>query len=168
MSRKLIFDWGVTTSLHKRDRKKPRRSGAVALNLTPKRVQSFGFGILSPCSFTIVFTITNTRSTALLASTVSRASTINARVVASSFGFFAISVAPCIVLRISVQSHNVMRLSIRVQYMTETKNAIVQLRIRPSLKEAAERAATDDQRSLTSLIEKLLADFLKKNGYLPK
>jgi len=52
--------------------------------------------------------------------------------------------------------------------MTETKTSVVQLRIRPSLKEAAEKAAADDQRSLTSLIEKLLTDFLKKNGYLPK
>ena len=29
-------------------------------------------------------------------------------------------------------------------------------------------AAAADQRSLTSLIEKLLTDFLKKGGYLPK
>ena len=43
----------------------------------------------------------------------------------------------------------------------ETKNAQVNLRIRPSLKAAAEKAAADDQRSLTSLIEKLLADYLK-------
>jgi hypothetical protein len=52
--------------------------------------------------------------------------------------------------------------------MTETKTSIVQLRIRPSLKEAAEKAAEADQRSLTSLVEKLLTDFLKKSGYLPK
>ena len=50
----------------------------------------------------------------------------------------------------------------------ETKSAIVQLRIRPSLKAAAEKAATDDERSLTSLMEKLLADYLRKKGYLPK
>jgi hypothetical protein len=52
--------------------------------------------------------------------------------------------------------------------MTENKTSIVQLRIRPSLKDAAEKAAADDQRSLTSLIEKLLTDFLKKGGYLSK
>jgi hypothetical protein len=52
--------------------------------------------------------------------------------------------------------------------MTETKTSTVQLRIRPSLKEAAEKAAHDDQRSLTSLVEKVLTDYLKKNGYLPK
>jgi hypothetical protein len=49
----------------------------------------------------------------------------------------------------------------------ETKSAIVQLRIRPSLKAAAEKAASDDERSLTSLMEKLLADYLRKKGYLP-
>jgi hypothetical protein len=48
----------------------------------------------------------------------------------------------------------------------ETKIAQVNLRIKPSLKQAAERAAQDDQRSLTSLIEKLLTDHLKKKGYL--
>jgi hypothetical protein len=48
----------------------------------------------------------------------------------------------------------------------ETKSAVVQLRLRPSLKEAAERAADDEQRSLTSLVEKLLSDYLKKRGYL--
>jgi hypothetical protein len=50
----------------------------------------------------------------------------------------------------------------------ETKSALVQLRIRPSLKEAAEKAAADDQRSLTSLFEKLLTDYLRKKGRLPK
>ena len=58
-------------------------------------------------------------------------------------------------------------MSIHSQYMaTEYKSAIVQLRIKPSLKEAAEKAAEDDNRSLTSLIEKLLSDHLKKKGYL--
>jgi hypothetical protein len=40
----------------------------------------------------------------------------------------------------------------------------VNLRISPELKEAAERAAGADQRSLTSLIEKLLVDHLKSTG----
>jgi hypothetical protein len=48
------------------------------------------------------------------------------------------------------------------------KTAQVNLRIKPELKAAAEKAATDDHRSLTSLIEKLLSDYLKKRGYLPK
>jgi hypothetical protein len=44
------------------------------------------------------------------------------------------------------------------------KTAQVNLRIEPSLKAAAEKAASDDQRSLTSLIEKLLTDYLRKRG----
>jgi hypothetical protein len=46
------------------------------------------------------------------------------------------------------------------------KTAQVNLRIEPALKEAAEKAAAADQRSLTSLIEKLLTDYLKKTGFL--
>ena len=45
------------------------------------------------------------------------------------------------------------------------KTAQVNLRIDPKLKEAAEKAAADDQRSLTSLIEKLLTDHLRRKGY---
>jgi hypothetical protein len=48
----------------------------------------------------------------------------------------------------------------------ETKEAQVNLRIQPSLKRAAEQAAADDQRSLTSLVEKLLTEYLRKKGYL--
>jgi hypothetical protein len=43
----------------------------------------------------------------------------------------------------------------------EMKTAQVNLRIRPSLKAAAEQAAADDHRSLTSLVEKLLTDHLR-------
>jgi hypothetical protein len=50
----------------------------------------------------------------------------------------------------------------------ETKSAQVLIRIQPSMKEAAEKAAVDDRRSLSSFIEKLLADHLKKKGYLTK
>jgi len=46
------------------------------------------------------------------------------------------------------------------------KTAQVNLRIDPALKAAADKAAADDQRSLTSLVEKLLSDYLKKKGYL--
>jgi hypothetical protein len=54
--------------------------------------------------------------------------------------------------------------------MTEKrlKTAQVNLRIDPELKALADRAARAENRSLTSLVEKLLTDFLKKNGYLPK
>jgi hypothetical protein len=46
------------------------------------------------------------------------------------------------------------------------KTAQVNLRIDPALKAAADKAAADDHRSLTSLVEKLLSDYLKKKGYL--
>lgn len=46
------------------------------------------------------------------------------------------------------------------------KTAQVNLRLDPQLKAMADKAATDDNRSLTSLIEKLLTDHLRKKGYL--
>lgn len=52
--------------------------------------------------------------------------------------------------------------------MPRTKTATLNLRIEPELKEAAERAATEDRRSVTSLIEKLLAEYLRERGYLAK
>jgi hypothetical protein len=48
----------------------------------------------------------------------------------------------------------------------EPKTATVNLRLQPSLKTAAEAAADDDSRSLTSLIEKILKDYLRANGFL--
>lgn len=50
----------------------------------------------------------------------------------------------------------------------ENKTAQVNLRITPSLKSAADAAAQADQRSLTSLVEKLLTDYLRENGFLPR
>jgi hypothetical protein len=49
-----------------------------------------------------------------------------------------------------------------------TRAAQVGLRLPPEIKAAAERAAADDHRTLTSLIEKLLADYLRERGYLPR
>ena len=46
------------------------------------------------------------------------------------------------------------------------KTAQVNLRIAPELKAAAELAAADDRRSLTSLVEKLLDGHLRAGGYL--
>jgi predicted HicB family RNase H-like nuclease len=46
------------------------------------------------------------------------------------------------------------------------KTGTLNLRIDPNLKSLAEKAAADDRRSLTSLVEKLLADHLKAKGYL--
>ena len=44
------------------------------------------------------------------------------------------------------------------------KTATINVRISPELKDAAERAAAKDRRSLTSLIEKLLDDHLREVG----
>jgi len=46
------------------------------------------------------------------------------------------------------------------------KTAQVNPRLHPHLKAAAERAAAEDHRSLTSLIEKLLSEHLRPKGYL--
>jgi hypothetical protein len=50
--------------------------------------------------------------------------------------------------------------------MAETRTTQILVRVRPSLKAAAEKAAAEDHRSLSSLIEKLLTDFLRKKGHL--
>jgi hypothetical protein len=42
----------------------------------------------------------------------------------------------------------------------------VSLRLPPDVKEAAERAAKDDTRSLSSLIQRVLVEHLKAKGYL--
>jgi hypothetical protein len=47
------------------------------------------------------------------------------------------------------------------------KTAQVNLRLEPSLKAAAERAAAADMRSLTSYIEKLIADDLQARKATP-
>jgi hypothetical protein len=48
------------------------------------------------------------------------------------------------------------------------KTATLNLRIAPKVKEAAEQAADDDNRSLTSLVETLLLSHLREHGYLPR
>jgi hypothetical protein len=48
----------------------------------------------------------------------------------------------------------------------ETKSTQILIRVRPSLKALAEQAAADDQRSLSSLFEKLLTDYLREQGYV--
>jgi hypothetical protein len=52
--------------------------------------------------------------------------------------------------------------------MTEKrlKTAQVNLRIDPDLKALAEKAAAQDNRTLTSLVEKLLMDHLRRKGLL--
>ena len=49
----------------------------------------------------------------------------------------------------------------------ETPKALpVSVRLPPSVKAAAEKAAKEDTRSLSSLIEKVLTEHLKAKGYL--
>jgi hypothetical protein len=49
---------------------------------------------------------------------------------------------------------------------TTPKSLPVSLRLPPEVKAAAELAAKDDTRSLSSFLEKLLTDHLKAEGYL--
>jgi hypothetical protein len=49
----------------------------------------------------------------------------------------------------------------------ELKSEPFQMRMRPSVKAAGESAAKDQNRSLNSLLETLLIDFLKAHKYLP-
>ena len=51
--------------------------------------------------------------------------------------------------------------------MARDKSANLNLRLNPELKELATKAATSEQRTLTSLIEWLLNRFLREKGYLP-
>jgi hypothetical protein len=48
------------------------------------------------------------------------------------------------------------------------KTAPLNIYVSPELKAAAMRAAKADQRSLTSLVEKLLTDYCSATGYLPR
>jgi predicted HicB family RNase H-like nuclease len=50
---------------------------------------------------------------------------------------------------------------------TRRKTAPLNIYVAPELKAAAMRAAKADQRSLTSLVEKLLTDYCRATGYLP-
>lgn len=47
------------------------------------------------------------------------------------------------------------------------KSLPVSARLPPEVKAAAERAASEDTRSVSSLIEKVLIDWLRARGYLP-
>ncbi|HNN90716.1 hypothetical protein [Haliangium sp. UPWRP_2] len=46
------------------------------------------------------------------------------------------------------------------------KTAAIGVRVDPKIKEAAERAAAEDHRSVASLLEKLLTEYLTEKGYL--
>lgn len=51
--------------------------------------------------------------------------------------------------------------------MTE-KSLPISFRLPPETKAALDAAAKADHRSVSSLVEKVLTDFLKKNGHLTK
>ena len=46
------------------------------------------------------------------------------------------------------------------------KDTAISVRVSEPVKQAAERAAGDDSRSVASLVEKLLVEHLKAKGYL--
>ncbi len=48
------------------------------------------------------------------------------------------------------------------------RTASIGIRVEPDLKEAAEKAAKDDHRTVASLIEKVLTKWLEQNGYMQK
>jgi hypothetical protein len=50
----------------------------------------------------------------------------------------------------------------------ESRSVPFQMRMRPSVKEAGEKAARAGNRSLSALIEILLIEHLRAEGYLPK
>jgi len=51
--------------------------------------------------------------------------------------------------------------------MTSNKPSIL-FRMQPELRAALEKAAHDQNRSLSNLVETLLGEWAKNNGYLPK
>lgn len=42
------------------------------------------------------------------------------------------------------------------------------IRMDPKVRKALDKAAADDSRSLNNMIEKILTDWLRERGYLPK
>jgi hypothetical protein len=48
------------------------------------------------------------------------------------------------------------------------RTATIGFRVEPYVKDAAERAAAKDRRSLSSLLEKILVEFLSSQHFLPQ
>lgn len=48
------------------------------------------------------------------------------------------------------------------------KTAAIGIRVEPTVKEAVEKAADADHRTTAGLIEKILVEWLRANGFLPK
>jgi hypothetical protein len=62
------------------------------------------------------------------------------------------------------QDTPVKRSSLEDVGMARTAN--IGVRVEPALKEAAEKAAAADHRSVASLLEKLLTEYLEQNGFV--
>jgi hypothetical protein len=52
--------------------------------------------------------------------------------------------------------------------LTAMKTEALSVRVSPAIKKAVEKAAKDDHRSSASLVEKIVSDWLREHGYLPK
>ena len=65
------------------------------------------------------------------------------------------------------QRSDLSTLAVYKRMLRETKRAPFQIRMQPTVKAAGEKAAADQNRSLSSLMETLLIDHLKAAGYLP-
>jgi hypothetical protein len=48
------------------------------------------------------------------------------------------------------------------------KTSAISVRVTDQVKAAADKAAADDSRSTASLVEKVLTDWLRERGYLPR
>ena len=48
------------------------------------------------------------------------------------------------------------------------RTAAIGIRVEPAIKNAAERAAAADRRTVASLVEKILVEWLQEHGHLPK
>jgi hypothetical protein len=48
------------------------------------------------------------------------------------------------------------------------RTASIGIRVEPELKDVIEKAAKADRRTMASLIEKVMVEWLKANGHLPK
>jgi hypothetical protein len=51
--------------------------------------------------------------------------------------------------------------------MTTTKPPVF-IRVEPKTKVAIEKAAADEQRSVSNLVERVMTEWLRQNGYLPE
>lgn len=47
------------------------------------------------------------------------------------------------------------------------KTSAISVRVDAAVKAAAEKAAADDSRTLASLVDKILTEWLREKGYLP-